>query len=669
MMKKKERLTFDIDADEIDLFLQDTGELLQTIEDGVLRLERAADAETLHAIFRAAHTLKAMAGTVGHGRMSELTNALETLFDAMREGVLSPTPCMTDDLLSAVDALKALRDEVVACEPSGVDVDALLARLRALSEEPSPRVETPGEKRRLTPEQVEQVKTLSAQGRVILEVEAVVAAGAFAPAARLLQAAMSLAELGQVIAQFPSQEDLIHNEHAGRLWAILAADADISAVENRLGLVFDLAECNVRPYAVEAVPSMPPAMIPISESVGSDKTVRIHVERLDALMGLVGELVTARTRLTQLEARLRARLDKREAEDLDETTTRLGRVVDQLQEQVMRARMMPVSQLFDKFPRVVRDLARAAGKQVNLILAGRATELDRSIIEAIGDPLVHLLRNAVDHGIELPEERIAAGKPAVGTIWLTAAHEEGQVTITVRDDGRGVDLEKVRQAAVRRRLFTEEEASCLSREEVLELIFLPHLSTSDRVTDLSGRGVGLDVVRAHVQRIGGSVMVESEPGSGATFRLTLPLTLAIVQAMLVGVGEDVYAVPMTSILDSLYMADAQVDRVRAAPVIRWRGTVLPILSLRQFFAHPRLAAPNGGKPAVVTVAWGRLRLGLVVDRIIGEQEVVVKAFSPIMGRVPGLAGCSILGDGRIALIIDVPGLIHAAVQARREEAL
>jgi len=328
--------------------------------------------------------------------------------------------------------------------------------------------------------------------------------------------------------------------------------------------------------------------------------------------------------------------------------------------------MLPIAQLFHKLPRLVRDTARAAEKQVELLIEGESTELDRSIIEAIGDPLMHLLRNAVDHGIESPQARIAAGKAPTGTVRLTAAHEEGHIVIAVQDDGRGIDPTQVRRTAVERGLLSEDKAAQLDNERAIALIFQPNLSTAEQVTGTSGRGVGLDVVQTNVKQLGGTVMVESEAGRGTTFRITLPLTLAILQTMLVALGEDVYAIPLTSVIESLYLSDVTVSGVRGEPVIHWREQVLPLLRLRRVFAHPRLApAPdNGNGQAIVTVAWGKLRVGLIVDKLIGQREIVVKSFSPILGNTPGLSGCTILGDGNIALIVDIPSLVNATAHRR-----
>ncbi len=680
--------TFEIEDDEIEIFLQDVNEHLQAIEAGILGLEQEADPDTLNAVFRAAHTLKAATAAIGHHQMAELTHALETLFDAMREERLSPTQQMTDELLTTVDALKALRDEVVSLQPSRVDVTAILARLHALTDG------TGGEERdrtaslrqaqteerisrRLTPEQTAQAQSYREEGYALLEIEVAACPDAFAPAARLLQAAMALMEVGQVIAQHPSQADLANDHHGSRLWLVLATQADEGAAEELLGDISDLAEFQVQPYTIDVTtrpaardgPRSSQEFPPAPTSPREDKTVRISVERLDTLMNLVSELVTDRTRLVQIEDMLRAQYGKGgNIGVLGEMSIHFARVVDQLQQEVMQARLLPIAHLFNKSPRLVRDLARAAGKQVDLIIEGEATELDRSVIEVIGDPLIHLLRNAVGHGLESPQERVAAGKPPTGTVWLTAAPKEGHIVITVQDDGRGIDLAQIRQTAVRHGLLSEEEAAQLGDDEVMALIFLPTLSTAEQVTGVSGRGVGLDVVHTNVKRLGGSVVVESEVGRGTTFRVTLPLTLATLQTMLVALGDDVYAIPLTSIVESMYLSDVTVSSVKGNPMIHWRDQALPLLYLRQFFAHPRLAdAPsNEARPAVVTVTWGKLRVGLLVDKLIGEQEIVVKSLSPIIGNVSGLSGCTILGDGRVALIVDIPSLISAAIKAQRQ---
>ncbi len=680
-------LTFEIEADEIGMFLQDVNEHLVAMEAGILRLEQTSDSDVLNATFRAAHTIKAIASAVGHHQMAEITHVLETVFDTMRQDGASSSPAAIDKLLTVVDVLKEMRDEVVTGQPSGVDASTILDSLRALADGddggPAPgKAQEPdfsasGAPKTwflLTPEQAAQARDYSETGLLILEIEVAVRSDAFAQSARLLQAAMAVEKMGHVVVQRPSLADLTSGQHSGHLWLVLATRAGADAIEQALDRIADLGEFRVQPYdpdgTAEATADPVPAS-PILRDIAKDaqddngqtarlnftKSVRISVERLDTLMNLVGELVTDRTRLIQIQEMLRVQYGKNGTVGaLGDMAAHFDRVVDQLQEEVMEARMLPIANLFSKFPRLVRDVARASGKQVNLVIEGENTELDRSVIEVIGDPLIHLLRNAVDHGIESPQERIAAGKPPTGAILLAAAHEEGHVVITVRDDGRGIDQERIRQSAVSRGLLSEEDAAQLDDDAVISLIFQPNLSTAGQVTGVSGRGVGLDVVRTNVKRLGGAVVVESEVGRGTTFRVTLPLTLAIVQAMMVALGDDVYAIPLASIIETLYLADALTGSVKGKPVIQWRDRVLPLVHLRRFFNRGD-EDPVSGKQAVVTVAWGKLQVALIVDRLIGKQEIVVKSLGPFIGNVPALSGCTILGDGRVALIVDISGLI------------
>ncbi|HWQ15388.1 MAG TPA: chemotaxis protein CheW [Roseiflexaceae bacterium] len=554
-------LALDIAPDEIELFLTDVDEHLRALERCILSLERAADRATLDEAFRAAHTLKALAATIRHTRMAELAHAVEALLELPREQGAGLDSLAADTLLAALDALRALRQEVITGQLGDTDVASLVERLRL------------------------QANT-QATGEPT------------APRTRLLA--------------------------AGSAAPVLARDPDT--------------------------------------------LVRISVERLDTLMNLTGELVTDRTRLFQIEGALAEQYGKRgPVGELSELVAHLSRVVGQLQDEVMRARMLPLTRLFATFPRLVRDAARAVGKQVELVLAGEATELDRSIIEGMGEPLVHLLRNAVDHGIEPPAERLTAGKPAVGRIRVEAAAVEGQIRITVADDGRGIDPERVRRTAVRRGLITAEEAAQLTERDAIDLIFRPQLSTAAAVSAISGRGVGMDAVRAGVERLSGSVVVESCVGAGTTVHVMLPLTLTIIPTMLVAVGELVLALPLAGINEMFSLREVSVSSVRGRPALQWADGTLPLIHLRRWFTHPRLReTPSAGRAAALVVSWGTLRAALLVDRILGQQEVVVKPFGALLGAVPGLSGCATLGDGRIALIADLPGILKAALHERRD---
>jgi len=381
-------------------------------------------------------------------------------------------------------------------------------------------------------------------------------------------------------------------------------------------------------------------------------------------MNLTGELVVSRTHLRQIESDIAARRDEGATTDLNQVTVHLSRIIDQLHEEVMRARMVPVSSLFVKFPRLVRDVSRRLNKNVEFIIEGQETELDRSVIEAIGDPIIHLLRNAIDHGLEPPEERRRAGKPETGTVRLAARQQEGHIRITVSDDGQGIDPDTMRRSAVEKGQMSREDAQALSDAEAIELIFRPGMSTKQQVTDLSGRGVGMDIVRTNIERLNGSVEIQTEVGVGTTFELALPLTLAIIPAMLVTTGNNVYAVPLSSVVEVHRLTERQILTVDGREVIRLRNQVLPVLHLRRLF-HVEAGNGSNGHGAIgqlVVIRWGRTEAGLVVDELIGNQQVVIKSLGPLLTGIRGLAGGSILGNGRIALILDVPNLIKLAAR-------
>jgi len=388
----------------------------------------------------------------------------------------------------------------------------------------------------------------------------------------------------------------------------------------------------------------------------SEMMVRTSVERLDTLMNLVGELITDRNHLFQVRNKLDTGLHGNEyINQLSETVGHIGRITDQLQEEVMRIRMLPIGNVFAKFPRVVRDLSQSLGKQVELIIEGEDTELDRSVIDEINDPLIHLVRNALDHGLEPPEERTAAGKPIKGTLRLTARHEQGRIIITIEDDGRGINVQKIRESAVAKGLISETEAANLSDKKAIDMIFLSGLSTSKKATDISGRGVGMDIVRSNIQRINGTILVETKPGQGTQFQVVLPLTLAIVPTLLVRVDETPFAIPLVMVAETLRLEMKDIQSIRGHPVTRLRDQVLPLLYVKDIFKTKKTKEKDAYY-YVVVVHSGKSRVGLVVDTLLGEEEVVVKSFGSLIGDVPGISSAAILGDGHVALIVDVIGL-------------
>lgn len=392
-------------------------------------------------------------------------------------------------------------------------------------------------------------------------------------------------------------------------------------------------------------------------------TIRVDTVRMDNLINLVGEMVITRTRLVQIGLDLKAQYNTDVmVNNLNEANVYLGRLMNDLQESVMRLRMVAIGTVFNRFPRLVRDLAKKTGKEIDLVLKGEDTELDKTVVEVIGDPLMHLIRNSVDHGIESPEDRKAAGKPEVGTITLNAYHEGNHIAILISDDGAGLDLEKIRNKAVAKGLIGEREE--LSERDIANLIFLPGFSTADVVTDISGRGVGMDVVKKALNNLGGMVDITTRKGKGSTFTIRLPLTLAIIQALLVEVGQEIYAVPLSSVLETLLVSREEIKTVGGLPMVQLRGNTLPLISLQEKFDLPT-PEEESSEVFVVVVGFGDKALGLIVDELRGQQEVVIKSLGDFLTNLPGIAGATILGDGKVTLILDIGSLIQDVLVTRR----
>ncbi|RKO66879.1 chemotaxis protein CheA [Desulfofundulus salinus] len=477
----------------------------------------------------------------------------------------------------------------------------------------------------------------------------------------------TLQQIGEVIKSVPPAEDLQEGRFEHGFTVVLLTKEDAGQVHDLVFSIAEVSSVEVRPVRLQSGEKIPAPDAATGRAVkkepappgkGNVKTVRVDVQKLDTLMNLVGELVIDRTRLDRFVEVFESRYGSDDlVENIVEISNHLGQVTSDLQEEIMKARMLPVAHVFNRLPRMVRDLAHKMGKEIDFIIEGRETELDRNVIEVIGDPLIHLLRNAVDHGIEPPEERVRLGKPRTGRLLLKAAYVESHIVITLSDDGRGMDPDKIRQKAVEKGLMTPEQAARAGDREILDLIFTPGFSTAGTVSDVSGRGVGMDIVRNQIEQINGSVEFTTAPGRGTTFTIKLPLTLAIIRALMVTLGDHVYAFPLTNVLETLTLKPGEIRRVRHAEVIVVRGQVLPLVRLAHLFQEK---SKEEGKLSVVILGSGDKKVGVVVDRLIGEQEIVIKSLGGYLGQVPGLSGATILGDGKVALIVDARGIVKDA---------
>ncbi len=711
-------INFDISEDELPIFLAEVDEHLQVLDDILMRLEREeTDSELVQTVFRSAHTIKGMAGMIGHRRMTDLTHTVETALDGVRKKSLQISTELINLCLEAVDYLRQLRDEVVTSQVCDVNTEGLITALKefmdgkALGTQPAIPVEASvrvGASEQSISEQKSEVASApktevvdaSAPGTRTIQVLAKIDLNSIAPAARAFQLMQALQDMGDIIAMIPTLEQIDSMVAVADFSATVRSSVSLEIIASNLLQISGVDEISIdgvrilEPEATAAKPQTQAAPVaqpdrtsqsnsgsaisptPVNGDTlgrrtsdangrkptevggrrGTDMTVRTNVERLDNLMNLVGELITDRNHLQKIRGRLvaQSRQDGN-VDELVETVTHLGRITDQLQEEVMRIRMLPIGSVFNRFPRTVRDLSQKIGKLIDVVIHGEDTEMDRSMIEEINDPLIHLIRNSVDHGVETPQERLAAGKPERGTITLTARHEQGRIILTVSDDGGGIDGERLRRSAVQKGLITPEEAAALTEEQSIDLMFMAGLSTAQKISDISGRGVGLDIVNTNIQRVNGTIQVETKLGQGTTFQIALPLTLAIVPSLLVTVQQATFAIPLVMISETLRLERSEVKNIYRKPVTLLRGNVLSLVRLADIYHFEPVEEQKKYLYAVV-VHSGKQRVGLLVDSLLGEEEVVVKPLGSFIGDIPGVSSATILGDGMVALIVDVFGL-------------
>jgi two-component system, chemotaxis family, sensor kinase CheA len=645
-----------------ELFLTESREHLSAINHALLEMERSGGtAETVGALFRAVHTVKGMSATMGYDAVADLSHELETLLERVRKNELAVTSGLMDALFKAADTLEWSIETAVAGrsdDRASKAIVALQAFVVPAGDAPAPSA---GAKRKKKGDgQAEARPGRRAGDGPGLRVRVQVAKDAPLPGVRAVLAVQKAKGLGTVHDLNPPEAALSGDDFDRHLSFRLVTAATPIDVALAIRSVGDIESVDIDGVPV-ALPNVAPAgqpadagvpLIEAAESTGVQKQrhVRIDLRRLDSLMNLIGELVITRGRLVDL-----AREIGNPA--LDDALTQASRLIADLQDEIMNSRMVQVWQVFDRFPRMVRDAARTLGKEVALEIEGKDIELDRSMLDEIGDPIVHLLRNAVDHGIERPADRASAGKPAVGRLTLSASRDRSAVLIRVSDDGRGIDRGKVLQKAMDTGLIDRSTVE-LTDDELIRLISRPGFSTAEAVTEISGRGVGIDAVQNRVRSLGGSVDIRTAPGSGTTVTARLPLTLAIMRALLAKVGEETYAVPMVHVRETISMEGATLSSLQGKPVLVLREVVMPLIRLRDVVG---LGAVTDGEldeaEQAVIVELADREAAVVVDTLPGQQEIVVKQFDGVRGGSQLFSGATILGDGHPALIVDVSSLL------------
>ncbi len=676
----------------LEVFIEESKEHLQACNEHLLELEKnPGNIQIVNEIFRSAHTLKGMSATMGYEDLASLTHEMENVLDAIRNQKITFSPEILDVIFLAVDDLEAMVESIASGGDGKKNVEAVVTKLIAI--EKNGMIETQNvvkeevavavaEKKQPTSNYDEFELTIlqqsSEQGFYTYEINIRLKQDCVLKAARVYMIFGVLETLGEVIKSNPPVEELEEEKFDYHFIVTFISKEEENIIKTKIMNVSEVEEVEVSAFStyelaapetkgiqeekaskdkeeIDAIVNQAePEKEEVKQGTGTvakqtSKTIRVNIERLDILMNLFEELVIDRGRLEQISQDLND-------QELHETVERMSRVTGDLQNIILNMRMVPVETVFNRFPRMVRQLARDLNKKINLEIIGAETELDRSVIDEIGDPLVHLIRNAIDHGVETPEERRANNKREEGTVVLRAYHSGNHVFIELEDDGAGINKKKVLERALNKGLITQETASILTDSQIAELILASGFSTADKISDISGRGVGLDVVKSTIESLGGSITIESQEGKGSLFSIQLPLTLSIISVMLVEIQEEKYAIPLSSIIETAIVHKKDVLQAHNQTVIDFRGKVVPLLFLKEIFEVP-LTRDEDEFYSVIIVRKGDKLAGLVVDSFIGQQEIVLKSLGGYLSNAFAISGATILGDGQVALIVDCNALI------------
>ncbi|PLR77656.1 chemotaxis protein CheA [Bacillus sp. V3-13] len=678
----------------LEVFIEESKEHLQSCNQHLLELEKnPQDLAIVNEIFRSAHTLKGMSATMGYEDLASLTHQMENILDAIRNEKISVNAEILDVVFLAVDDLEAMVQSIAEGGDGKRDVTGVVEKLKLIEIGQSPieagsKAEvavavadvSASAKNEYDEFELTVLQQSKEQGFEAYEIAIALREDCLLKAARVFMIFEVLEKMGEVIKSTPSVDQLEDEQFDQEFSVTLISKEPKEDIQKKIMKVSEVEKAEATPILLEAIrqkeaespdvvrseasaddvdSSRSPSQLAEvdnkkktgtgKQANNSNKTIRVNIERLDILMNLFEEFVIDRGRLEQISRELNN-------QELHETIERMSRISGDLQNIILNMRMVPVETVFNRFPRMVRQLARDLNKKIDLEIIGAETELDRTVIDEIGDPLVHLLRNAIDHGVETPGERIAKGKSEEGTVVLKAFHSGNHVFIEIEDDGAGINKDKVLKKALNKGIITEQAAAGLTEKQIYELIFASGFSTADKISDVSGRGVGLDVVKSTIESLGGSVSIDSKEGEGSVFSIQLPLTLSIIAVMLVEIQQEKFAVPLSSIIETAIVKKEEILYSHNEKVIDFRGRVVPLLFLKEVFDVPGQDEDDEFY-SVVIVRKGDKMAGLVVDSFIGQQEVVLKSLGNYLNSVFAISGATILGDGQVALIVDCNALI------------
>ncbi|QGG49152.1 chemotaxis protein CheA [Heliorestis convoluta] len=671
----------------LDLFYSEAKEQLELMSRDLLAIESGtSDEETIHQMFRAAHSLKGASASVGFQVVANITHNIEDLLGKVRDGQLALDARGIDAIFGALDFIQAILFQ--SQEVDSEKAEALVKQLEEACVDPR-LTGTKEVKKGNSEEELNKIREKYAFSPTAREIEVIFQSDCMMKAVRAFLILNNLSEFGEVLESYPSQDELemceqnISSFHVFFDWqkgtveeiyrVINVTDIKdivmkaLSDQEHSETKTENLEESPISaPLAVERSEKAVTRTVEKSSEKGTE-LIKVEASRLDHLMNLIGELLISQTRFARIhESYLEQHGNSNLGTDMSEETHHLARLTSQLQDGLMKTRMVPIGTVFNRFPRLVRDLARKVHKKINLVVEGQDTELDKSMVDLIGEPLMHLLRNALDHGIESPEERIKKGKPPEGTIILSASHEGSRILIKVADDGNGIDETKVLEKA--KRLNLVEEGQELSKQEIYQLLFSAGLSTAQKVTDVSGRGVGMDVVKRNIMSLNGMIDVQSEKDQGSTFTIQLPITLAIIQGLLVSAEGEKFIVPLDNVLESFQLKDHEIDSIGGKEVFTVRGNIVPIKTIKEVLKIEEQAdKPKRKYRSIVMVGLAEQRLGLEVDELLGQREIVIKSVNAPWLKMDLFAGATILGDGRVSLIINISTLFAHCLAQRSSE--
>jgi two-component system chemotaxis sensor kinase CheA len=672
------KINSDISSEELKVFLEETDDILQTLDEDIVKLEKEDQKDDIiQRVFRAAHTLKGSSGMIGHIRMAEVTHAMENLLDKLRNKKMALDSRIVDLLLDSLDILKILRTEINHEEDSDISnivikinevieaqhhqdisVDENTINTRGNTDNNGINIDIDGSI-------LAQIRTAIENKMNPVSIKVTFNKDSTWKAVRCFQILNELNDMGKTVFSEPSSQEIEAENVNDELFIILCTDLGKDDIQNTVKKIEDVDRVEIATInqshdliQEENIEKNKNPDTPAIDKPEALKSVRVDVKLLDKLMNMVEELVIDRSRISQVGRELESRYQSDLLViDLQETSNHIVKVINELYQDIMKVRMLPISIVFNKLPRLVRDLSQKQQKDINFTISGADTELDRNIIEQIRDPLIHLLRNAIDHGVESREERISQNKPEKAEIVLSAKQEEGHILIVLEDDGNGIDVEKIKTSAIKKGIISPESAKSISNEEILDLIFAPGFSTADKITEISGRGVGLDIVRNNIEKLNGTVHLSTHKNKGTTFIIKLPLTIAVFRGLMISLADNVFIIPMSSVIETKKIQPDDISTILGQSVMRLRDHIIPIIPVEKLLKEQINKVSDKGNYVVVVKSGERLA-GIIVQHLLEQQEFVIKPLGGFLGELKGIAGASILGNGRTALILDIPTIMR-----------